>query len=572
MALLHPAGDSPDQSTAAFPSSADERAELTREALSFPFWTLTDRQLNDIELLLDGAFAPLSGFMNRADYESVLETMRLADGSLCPIPITLDISKEFITPLSAGDKITLRDQQSFAIAVMTIAEIWQPDQMREAQLVYATQDMAHPGVRHLLSDTYRIYVSGSLQPISNIRHIDYHQYRHTPAQLKNEFKQRKWKKITAFQTRNPMHLAHITLTQQAMREHDTRLLLHPAVGMTKPGDVDYYTRVRCYQHVLGHYPENSVMLSLLPLAMRMAGPREALWHAIIRKNYGCTHLIVGRDHAGPGKDGSGNPFYGEFEAQTMLLEHTREIGIEAIACDHMVYQPEKKKYVFLSDLQLGEKTLSISGTELRSLLDHGEPVPEWFTLPQIAEELQETLPPRKKRGFTVFFTGLSGSGKSTLAQALRVRLCESRHANITLLDGDVVRSRLSSELTFSKEHRSLNVLRIGYVASEITKNHGITICAPIAPYEEDRRINRELISRYGGYIEVYVSTPVEVCEKRDTKGLYLQARENLNKHFTGINDPYEAPSNPEVTIDTTNTGIEDAVNQIYAKIESLGYL
>ncbi len=573
MALLYPVDDprSGESPAGRSPSEA-KRTELTKEAINYPFWTLSERQICDIELLLNGGLAPLAGFMNRADYESVLETMRLADGNLYPIPVTLDISREFIAPLSPGDKITLRNREGFAIAILTLSEIWEPDPAREAQLVYATQNRSHPAVNYLFTTSHSVYVSGELQKIFGIYHVDYREYRHTPTELRAEFKRKNWEKVVAFQTRNPMHLAHIALTEKAMQEHDANLLLHPAVGMTKPGDVDYYTRARCYQHVLGHYPKGSVMLSLLPLAMRMGGPREALWHGIIRKNYGCTHIIVGRDHAGPGKDNTGKPFYGEFEAQHALIKHAPEIGIEAAAFDHMVYHPQKKKYIFMSEVQTREKTLSISGTELRALLDRGSPIPEWFTLPRIAEELRRTHPPLKEHGFTVFFTGLSGAGKSTLAQALRVKLCERCRPDITLLDGDVVRSHLSSELTFSHEHRSLNVRRIGYVASEVTKNRGIAICAPIAPYEEDRKTNRELISRYGGYIEVYVSTPLEVCEKRDTKGLYLRARENLTHHFTGIDDAYEIPTSPEVVIDTSHAGIEESVDKIYAKIKALGYI
>ena len=568
MALLYPVKNLQDKQ-----SDGGTASQLSAKALHYPFWTLSKRQLCDIELLLNSGFAPLSGFMNQADYESVLDTMRLSDGSLYPIPVTLDISREFINPLSPGDKITLRDQENFAIAIMTLTEIWEPDFAREAQAVFKTQDRSHPGVNYLFSKSNAVYVSGTLQKISDIDHIDYRQYRHTPDQMKAEFKDKNWDTVVAFQTRNPMHLAHIALTRKALDNiKGAKLLLHPVVGMTNPGDIDYYTRVRCYQYALDHYLPNTTMLSLLPLAMRMGGPREALWHGIIRKNYGCTHIIIGRDHAGPRKSDTGQPFYGEFEAQQALLEHAPEIGITPVAFDHLVYQPQKKEYLFMGDVQPGEKTLSISGTELRAMLDRNDPIPEWFTLPEIAKELRQTRPPLKQRGFTVFFTGLSGSGKSTLAKALLVKLRETRHHSITLLDGDIVRTHLSSELTFSKNHRSINVRRIGYVASEVTKNHGIAICAPIAPYEQDRQANRDLISQHGGYIEVYISTPLSVCEKRDTKGLYLRARENLTQHFTGINDPYEIPTNPEIVIDTTDLGIHEAVNQIYAKIESLGYV
>ncbi len=573
MTLLRPVDDPDNQhKTSVLPLAEDERKRLTQEAAGYPFWTLSERQICDVELLLNGGFAPLTSFMSRTDYESVLETMRLANGALFPIPVTLDVSREFITPRTADDKITLRDKEGFAIAVLALEDIWEPDFAREAQLVYATQNRAHPGVAYLYESSHPIYVAGRLQPISGIRHVDYREYRHTPERLQAEFKRNDWERIVAFQTRNPMHLAHVALTEKAMHEHDARLLLHPVAGVTKPGDVDYHTRMRCYRHVLERYPPDSVMLSLLPLAMRMGGPREALWHGLIRKNYGCTHLIVGRDHAGPGKDETGKPFYGEFEARDALVEHAPEIGIEPVAFDQMVYKPQEKKYAFMSEIQPGEKTLSLSGTELRAILDRGDPIPEWFTLPQVSEELHKQRPPLKERGFTVFFTGLSGAGKSTLAHALIAKLRENGRARITLLDGDVVRQHLSNELGFSHEHRSINVRRIGYVASEITKNDGVAVCAPIAPYEEDRKANRELISLYGGYVEVYVSTPLETCEKRDTKGLYLRARENLTHNFTGVDDRYEAPVNPEVVVDTTNAEVDESVDNIYAKIQALGYV
>lgn len=573
MASLRPVDDSRNErKTPALPLAEDEHKRLTREAALYPFWTLSERQICDVELLFSGGFSPLTGFMNRADYESVLETMRLADGALFPIPITLDVSREFIAPRAAGDKITLRDKEGFATAILTLEEIWEPDLAREAQLVYATQNPAHPGVAYLHDSSGPVYVAGRLQPISGIRHTDYRKYRHTPEQLRAEFKRNDWKRVVAFQTRNPMHLAHIAMTEKAMRDHDARLLLHPVTGVTKPGDVDYHTRVRCYRHVLERYPPGSAMLSLLPLAMRMGGPREALWHGLIRKNHGCTHLIVGRDHAGPGKDETGKPFYGEFEARDALVEHASEIGIEPVVFDRMVYKPQEKRYVPVNEVAPGEKTLSLSGTELRAILDRGDPIPDWFTLPRVSEELHKQRPPLKERGFTVFFTGLSGAGKSTLAHALISKLRESGRARITLLDGDVVRRHLSNELGFSHEHRSINVRRIGYVASEITKNDGVAVCAPIAPYEEDRKANRKLISRYGGYVEVYVSTPIETCEKRDTKGLYLRARENLTHNFTGIDDRYEAPVSPEVVVDTTDAGVDECVDKIYAKIEALGYV
>ncbi len=563
---------SPDHSLPAFPPTKSRQKRLIQEAAGHPFWTLQNRQLCDIELLLDGSFAPVSNFMGRADYESVLSTMRLKNNMLFPMPITLDVSEEFIAPRKPGDKITLRDKEGFAIAILTLTEIWEPDLVHEAQLVYGNLDKKHPAINYLLDISKPVYIAGHLQAIARVRHYDYQAYRHTPQELCIEFKRRGWKRIVAFQTRNPMHMAHISMTEKAMEDCDAKLLLHPVVGMTKPGDINHYTRVRCYEHTLTCYPKGAAMLSLLPLAMRMGGPREALLHGIIRKNYGCTHMIIGRDHAGPGKDSQGKPFYGEFEAQQALLEHAPEIGIEPVSFGNMVYRPKTKKYVFANEVQPGEETLSISGTELRAMLARGDHIPDWFTLPKIARELHKVLPPLEQRGFTVFFTGLSGSGKSTIAHALIAKLHEHGCGRITLLDGDIVRTHLSSELGFLPEHRSINVRRIGYVASEITKNGGIAICAPIAPYEKDRRFNRELISQYGGYTEVYISTPIEICEERDTKGLYTRARENLMKNFTGISDSYEAPGNAEVVIDTRFVRIDEAAEKIYACIQKQGYM
>ena len=378
--------------------------------------------------------------------------------------------------------------------------------------------------------------------------------------------------IVAFQTRNPLHRAHVEMTLNAIKELNANLLVHPVVGMTKPGDVDHYTRVRCYEHVLEKYPNNTAILSLIPLAMRMGGPREALWHAIIRKNYGCTHLIVGRDHAGPGNDKNGNPFYGPYDAQEIIEKYKDEIGIQMVPFKFLVYLPDQDIYKPIDEVPEGVDYKTVSGSELRELLDSGMNIPDWFTYKEVAKELQRSRPQKTKRGLTIFFTGLSGSGKSTLANGLLIKFLENGNRPVTLLDGDIVRTHLSSELGFSKEHRSLNVTRIGYVASEITKNKGIAICAPIAPYKKDRKYNRRLISKLGGYIEIYVSTSLEKCEERDVKGLYKLAREGVVKEFTGISDPYEAPANAEIVIDSSGIVPEKLVEQIYNKIKDLGYI
>ena len=546
--------------------------KLKEEYLSYPDWTLNDRQICDLELILNGGFEPLNGFLGKRDFESVINDLRLENGALWPIPITLDVSIEFAELLSNGDSITLKDKEGFSLAIMEISDIWEPDRAKEATLVFGTNDDKHPGVNHLLNESNPIYIGGNLKCIDLPHHYDYKNLRHSPKALKKKFQEMGWNKIVAFQTRNPLHRAHVEMTLKAIKELDANLLIHPVVGMTKPGDVDHYTRVRCYNHVLDRYPDNSAILSLLPLAMRMGGPREALLHAIIRKNYGCTHLIVGRDHAGPGNDKNGKPFYGPYDAQNIIEKYIDEIGIQMVPFKFLVYLPDQDTYKPIDEVPDGVNYKTISGSELRKHLDEGMNIPEWFTYKEVAKELQRSNPPKEKRGFTIFFTGLSGSGKSTLANGLMVKLLENGNRPVTLLDGDIVRTHLSSELGFSKEHRSLNVRRIGFVASEITKNKGIAICAPIAPYKKDRRSNRNLISKLCGYIEVHVSTTIEKCEERDVKGLYKLAREGVIKEFTGISDPYEAPENAEIVINSSGIKPEKLVDKIYNQIHELGYI
>ncbi len=533
---------------------------------------LSRRQLCDLELIMNDGFAPLQGFLNKADYESVVESMRLADGSLWPMPINLDVDKAFAASVSEGDRIELRDREGVLLAYLDIDDIWQPDKTREAEKVFGTTDRKHPAVHYLMDRAGDYYIGGKVTAVEPPNHYDFKALRHTPAELKAEIEKRGWKKVVAFQTRNPMHQAHVELTFRAAREQEANLLIHPVVGETKPGDIDHFSRVRVYEHVVNKYPENTAMLSLLPLAMRMGGPREALWHAIIRKNYGCTHFIVGRDHAGPGQDSNGQDFYGHYDAQELVKEHEDEIGIKLVPFRQFIYVAERAEYIPKDELQSGETELNLSGTEFRRRLQQGLDVPAWFSYPEVIEELRKTHPPRHQQGLTVFFTGLSGAGKSTVANALLIKLMEMGGRPVTLLDGDVVRRNLSSELGFSREHRDLNVRRIGYVASEITKNRGIAICAPIAPYEATRHEVRELIGQYGGFIEVHVSTPLEVCEQRDRKGLYAKARAGIIKEFTGISDPYEIPQDAELDLDTSGCSPDEAAQKIILKLTHLGYI
>lgn len=553
--------------------AAPERVfELQAESRDWPSWDLTPRQLCDLELLLNGGFSPLRGFMTRADYEGTCHRMRLADGKLWPIPITLDITEEAARSIGPGATVALRDPEGVMLAAFHVEEVWQPDLRAEAEAVYRTVSPVHPGTAHLLQNTKPWYVGGRLEGIHIPHHYDFRALRLTPAELRAEFVRLGWRKVVAFQTRNPMHRAHQELTLRAAKQVGANLLINPSVGMTKPGDVEYYVRVRCYQALLSKYPKNTVRLALLPLAMRMGGPREALWHAIIRKNHGCSHFIVGRDHAGPGKDSDGKPFYGPYDAQELLRKHEKEIGVTMVPFQMMVYLEDQDRYVPEDEVPQGARVLDISGTELRRRLTDGSEIPSWFTFPDVVRELQRSYPPRHQQGFTVFFTGLSGSGKSTIANVLRTKFLEMGGRPVTLLDGDIVRKHLSSELGFSREHRDINIRRIGYVASEITKNGGIAICAPIAPYDAIRKEVRAMIQPLGGFILVHLSTGLDTCEKRDRKGLYAKARAGLVQHFTGVSDPYEPPNDAEVVIDTTDSTPEETAQEIFLYLEREGFI
>jgi sulfate adenylyltransferase len=552
--------------------SAESAAKLKIEAGNLPSWDLTPRQVCDLELLMNGGFNPLKGFLNEADYNGVVENMRTADGALWPIPVTLDVTQNFADGIEPGQDIALRDQEGVILAILSVTDKWVPNKSNEAEKVFGADDLAHPAVNYLHNIAGPVYLGGPITGIQQPVHYDFKARRDTPNELRAYFRKLGWRRVVAFQTRNPLHRAHQELTFRAAREAEANLLIHPVVGMTKPGDVDHFTRVRCYEAVLDQYPASTTHLSLLNLAMRMGGPREAVWHAIIRENHGLTHFIVGRDHAGPGKNSQGKDFYDPYAAQELVAKYQQEIGIEMVDFKQMVYVQEKAQYYPVDEVPEGSTVLDISGTELRRRLREGLEIPDWFSFPQVVTELRRTSPARSKQGFTVFFTGLSGSGKSTIANALMVKLMEMGGRPVTLLDGDVVRKHLSSELGFSKEHRDINIKRIGYVASEITKNGGIAICAPIAPYTATRRAVREMIEAYGAFIEVHVATTVEECERRDRKGLYKLAREGKIKEFTGISDPYEVPANPELRLDTENVEVDQCAHQVILKLEQMGLI
>ena len=552
--------------------SYDSVQKIKMEAAELVSWDLTPRQICDLELLMNGGFNPLKGFLSQADYNCVVENMRLADDALWPIPITLDVSQGFADSVELGQDIALRDQEGVILATITVTDSWLPNKAREAEMVFGSDDLAHPAVNYLHNQAGAVYLGGPVTGIQQPVHYDFRGRRDTPNELRAYFHKMGWRRVVAFQTRNPLHRAHQELTFRAAKEAQANLLIHPVVGMTKPGDIDHFTRVRCYEAVLDQYPSSTTAMSLLNLAMRMAGPREAVWHGLIRANHGCTHFIVGRDHAGPGKNSVGEDFYGPYDAQELFRSFESEIGVEMVDFKHMVYVQERAQYEPADEVEKGFTVLNISGTELRRRLSEGLEIPEWFSFPQVVSELRKSRPPRDKQGFTVFFTGFSGSGKSAIANALMIKLMEMGGRPVTLLDGDIVRKNLSSELGFSKEHRDLNIRRIGYVASEITKNGGIAICAPIAPYSTTRHAVREDVEAFGAFVEVHVATSIDECERRDRKGLYKLARAGKIKEFTGISDPYDVPKTPELRLETEYVEVDNCAHQVLLKLESMGLI
>ena len=545
--------------------------EETSEAHRLPSITLTPRQECDLELLLTGAFSPLEGFLGEADYRGVVDEMRLASGTLWPMPIVLDLSDDERASIEGAEKIALRDRTGLVLATLEISDIYRPDRHAEAERVFGTTDTKHPGVRALLEETGPNYVGGRLRGVRMPQHHDHTHLRHGPKAVRAALEAAGIERVVAFQTRNPMHRAHYELTRQASERADAHLLVQPVVGMTKPGDVDARTRVKTYQRLMPHYEEGQASLSLLPLAMRMGGPREALWHAIIRKNYGASHFIVGRDHAGPGKGSDGRDFYGPYDAQELIRAHADELGIEMVPFEFMVYAPSLDRYIPIDEAkEKGIDFETLSGTQMRAMLGSQERIPDWFSFPEVVEILEKAYPPKHEQGLTIFFTGLSGSGKSTIANALVERLLAEDDRAVTFLDGDVVRTNLGKGLGFSKDDRSTNVRRVGYVASEVARHRGIAVCAMIAPHEADRRANRELISDLGNYVEVFVDTPLEVCIERDVKGLYEKAIAGEIQNFTGISDPYDVPVDAEIVIQDGE--VETAVDRIVSELRRRGLI
>ncbi|PWN50993.1 sulfate adenylyltransferase [Violaceomyces palustris] len=553
-------------------------AQLAQEADKLPEIILSERHLCDLELIINGGFSPLEGFMNQADYKSCCQTMRLADGALFPMPITLDVSKEQIESLQLkpGSRVTLRDpRDDNALAIITVSDIYPAEKSMEALSVFGSEDLAHPAISYLQKSVKEFYVGGNVQAISKPNYYDYVALRYTPAELRQHFNKISWRKVVAFQTRNPMHRAHRELTVRAARQRQANVLIHPVVGMTKPGDVDHYTRVRVYSSLMPRYPNGMATLALLPLAMRMGGPREALWHAIIRKNFGVTHFIVGRDHAGPGKNSDGKDFYGPYDAQELVKQHTEELGIEMVPFQMMTYLPGSDEYQPIDEVEPGTQTLDISGTELRRRLRTGAPIPDWFSYESVVKTLRESYPPKDKQGFTIFLTGLYNSGKDQIARALQTKLNEQGGRSVSLLLGETVRSELSSELGFSPEDRHKNIQRIAFVAAELTRAGAGVIAAPIAPYERSRLAAKETINKTGGsgnFFLVHVATPLEYCEKTDRKGNYAKARAGEIKGFTGVDDVYEKPAKADLTVDLSTMSVAEITHSIILLLEANGLI
>ncbi|RAO72802.1 uncharacterized protein BHQ10_008814 [Talaromyces amestolkiae] len=553
---------------------APRHDELEAEAATLPAILLTERQLCDLELIMNGGFSPLEGFMNEKDYDGVVAESRLADGNLFSIPITLDASGETIKELGlkAGSRVTLRDfRDDRNLAILTIDDIYRPDKTKEAQLVFGG-DEEHPAIVYLNTKIQEFYIGGKVEAVNKLAHYDYVALRYSPAELRTHFDKLGWTRVVAFQTRNPMHRAHRELTVRAARARQANVLIHPVVGLTKPGDIDHFTRVRVYQALLPRYPNGMAVLGLLPLAMRMGGPREAIWHAIIRKNHGATHFIVGRDHAGPGKNSKGVEFYGPYDAQHAVEKYRSELGIEVVEFQQVTYLPDTDEYKPVNEVPAGVKTLDISGTELRRRLRSGAHIPEWFSYPEVIKVLRESNPPRNAQGFTIFLTGYQNSGKDAIGRALQVTLNQQGGRSVSLLLGETVRHELSSELGFSREDRDKNIQRIAFVAAELTKAGAAVIAAPIAPYEASRKAARDTISAVGTFILVHVATPLEYCEKTDKRGIYEKARRGEIKGFTGVDDPYEAPAKADLVVDVEKQSVRSIVHEIVLILESQGFL
>ncbi|BGP55961.1 hypothetical protein JCM8202_005103 [Rhodotorula sphaerocarpa] len=559
---------------------APKRSQLIAESEQLADIRLTERQLCDLELIMNGGFSPLEGFMGKEDYESCVETLRLKDGSLFPMPITLDVSQAQVDSLklAEGTRVTLRDARDESpLAILTVSSIYQPNKSNEAEKVFGADDKAHPAVTYLHSSVKDYYVGGSVEAINSPEHYDYVELRYTPRELRAYFEKLSWNRVVAFQTRNPMHRAHRELTVRAARQQRANVLVHPVVGLTKPGDVDHFTRVRVYEAIIRTYPKGMAALALLPLAMRMGGPREAVWHAIIRKNFGATHFIVGRDHAGPGKNSQGKDFYGPYDAQELVTQFKDELAIEMVPFQAMSYIPDQDVYQPVDEIPKGTVTADISGTELRRRLKTGAPIPDWFSYDQVVKVLRESYPPKASQGFTILLSGYVNSGANAIAKALESQFQQQAGRSVSLLLGDTIRSELSAELGFSTEERHKNLQRVAFVAGELSRAGAAVIATPIAPYDASRKAAKAHIIQNGGagggnFFLVHVATPLEFCEKTDNRGVYAKARKGEIKGFTGIDDKYETPEDADLVVDLSKQTVRSAAHMIILLLESAGLL
>jgi len=553
-------------------ANGDRTTEIWEQSRDWPSIDLGQRQLCDLELLLNGGLSPLTGFMGSAEFNGVCSRMRLADGTFWPLPVTLDIHEATAEGLTIGGSVALRDAEGVMIAALTVEEIIEPDREAEAAALFGTTDLSHTGAARFFRRSPAFAVAGRLEGLQLPVHYDFRELRLTPLELRRKFGRLGWRKVLAYQTHQTMHRAQQAATERAAQQAGASLLIHPVVGLNQPGDVDHYARVRCYQEVLPQYPAFLARLNLLPLAVRGGGHQEAMLHAIVHKNHGCTHVTVEQNGTGSVLETIGAPGYSDADTQLAMAEHADDLGIEMVPSVEMVYADNRKRYITAGEVTDDDRVLSLSADDVRRRLADGREIPEWFSFPGVVRELRRRHPGRNSQGFTVFCTGLSGSGKSTVANGLRVKLLELGGRGVTLLDGDLVRKNLSSELGFSKEHRDLNIRRIGFVASEITRGGGVAICAPIAPYDTVRHEVREMVQPRGGFILVHISTPLEVCEERDRKGMYAKARAGIIKEFTGISDPYEIPDDADVKIDTSKMTPDEAVREVLLYLERQGYI
>ena len=553
-------------------ASPERIQDIKALALDLPSLTLGDRQISDLEMLLSGAFAPLDGYLDHKNYQSVVHELRLQSGALWPIPMTLDVTAKFAESLALGDQIALRDGEGLLLALLTLEERWEPDKQEEAEQVFGTSDLKHPGVEQLINGTGSVYLAGKLEGVEIPLHYSFDELWHSPEAVRKQIADNGWQRVIAFQTSRVIHRVQRDMLLEKAAQYDAQLLIHPTLGRTRAGDIDGATRVHAYEAVMSEFPSDLAMLALSPLAMRQAGPREALWHGLIEQNYGASHFLIGPNDSSP-RDRSGNStFYQPYEAHEFVRRYEQELTIKMLCLDERVYDTKQQRYIAVGEVKESDKAHPFREEALNTAMVQRQPLPEWWSFPGVVNALKKVNRPRVKQGFTLFFTGLSGSGKSTVANIVNARLIEEGSRPVTLLDGDIVRLNLSNELGFSHAHRDINVRRIGFVANEITKNGGVAICAPIAPYTASRRYGRSLIEPNGGYIEVFVSTPLETCEARDRKGLYAKARQGIIPEFTGVSDPYEVPENPEITIDTTELTPLAAAEQVWAYLLHAGYI